>query len=145
MKSILLLFIGLTAFEYVSSQNKCLTYHSACKNEYSLDDTLKIEVSNKCELKKYVVFSLEFLDSTGEWQLEDFDFLVEPIKGMTIVELKPMVSRIFDFKIGEIDPVFFAENKKVKFRILCNLYSKDKVQIIKTQVIKEFLAFKKVI
>jgi len=139
MKKTFFLLIYLFLSSCLFSQCKSLSYSSSQKEEYTANDTLKFEAINKCKKNKQVVFSLEFLESSGEWQLEDFDIFVIPLKGMKIITLLPMKKQKFIFNTKEIDPVFFEKEEKVRFRIVSNLYSADKVQIIETKVVKEFL------
>ena len=48
-----------------------------------------------------------------------------------------MQKRRFVFNTKNIDPIFLKNNKRVRFRIVSNLYSDDKIQIIETKAVKE--------
>ena len=74
----------------------------------------------------------------GIWQEIDNDIYTLADKGMKIIKLLPGKKQKFSFKLHSIDNIFFKESEKNKFRIIENLYSDDKIEIIKTKVVKQF-------
>ena len=138
MKNILVLFITLTFCSCLFSQCKSPNYYGSKRVEYTINDTLGFTVFSKCKKPQSVVFSIELFESLGNWQEFDSDIFVDAPKGMKIITLFPMKKRHFVFNTKDIDSVFFEDVKRVRFRIVSNLYSDDKIQIIQTKVVKEF-------
>jgi len=85
-----------------------------------------------------VLYSLEYFDSTGNWQEIDNDIFVDASKGMKIITLLSKERQEFTFRTISIDESFLSE-LNVKPRIVANFYSADKLQIIKTKSVKQFL------
>jgi hypothetical protein len=137
MKFNVLIIISLVIGNCSFSQCQNITYRSSDKENFTQADTMHFTVTNNCKMRKFVIFSLEYLNSNS-WQEVDFDIFVESLKGMKMIELLPKHKKEFIFDIKNIDSVLFEGSGKVQFRIIGNLYSNDKVEISETSTIKTF-------
>lgn len=138
IKNILFLLICLFLYSGLFSQCKSIAYSTSNNKYYTTKDTLHFSAVNNCKKNKFVVFSLEIRDST-DWQEVDGNIFIESPKGLKIIILLSGKKKRFDFNTNTIDPIFFKSSTPVRFKIVANLYSDDKVQIIQTKTVKEFI------
>lgn len=139
MKNIQLFFLIVLPYLQSNGQCKEVYFHAPSLKNYTINDSIVFSAKNKCKNDKYVLFSLEFKDSTNEWQEIDNDIFTSADKGMKLVKLESKKERKFVLKINIIDSFFLSSGKKKYFRIIENLYSDDKVEIVKIKTVKEFV------
>lgn len=138
MKSVKLLALMILIFGSVRSQCIDIKYKVSSEKCYTIKDTINFIAANLCKTNKFVLYSLEYYDSTGNWQEIDNDIFTFAPKGMKIIKLVPSRKQKFSFSIAGIDNSFFKMGQEVAFRIIENLYSADKIQIIQTKTVKKF-------
>jgi hypothetical protein len=138
MKNIILLFFASLIFGFTFGQCKNIKYNFSGVTCNTRSDSIVFSAKNYCNRNKYVLFSLEYYDSTENWQEIDNDIFTLANKGMKIIKLTPMKNMKFSFKINNIDQVYFSKPGNVSFRIVENLYSDDKIQILQSNAIKQF-------
>lgn len=136
-RAILLLLLGLIIVGKLNSQCREIKYKISPKKYYSLKDSIVFIAENYCKNNKFILYSLEHRDSV-DWQEIDNDIFSPEAKAMKIIKLTPIRSRRFCFKINTIDSIYREQSKISKFRIIENLYSNNKIEIIQTKVVKEF-------
>lgn len=146
MKKIEFFLLAIIAFGYTYGQCKDIRYNFPNTKCYTQGDSIIFSVKNYCKINKSVIFSMEYKDSTNDWQEIDGDIFLHAAKGMKIIKLVSMKSQKFSFKINDIDSAFSKQNKKINFRIVANLYSDDKIEIIETKAVKYiFVIYEKLI
>lgn len=138
MKIIKLLLLTILIGKFANSQCHNIIYKTIAKRLFEVRDTVSFQVTNFCKASKFVLYSLEYYDSTNEWQELDNDIFTLIPKGMKIVKLLSRKSQKFLYPLDQIDRSLFRIKKKVRFRIVENLYSTDRIQIIRTRTVKEF-------
>jgi hypothetical protein len=139
MKKTILLLLNILVVLVASAQFNTIRYSISTKTCFIPRDTIFFSARNLCKNVHYVLYSLEYKDSTGDWQEVDNDIYTIAHKGMKIITLNSTKRRDFQFGINSIDSYFLNSGKPVKFRIVENLYSKNKVEIVRTKAVKEFL------
>ena len=143
MKEVKLLVFIILLFGYASGQCKNIKYYISKKECYAMNDTLNFSVESFCKKSKFVLFSLEYKDSVERWQEIDNDIFSIIPKGIKIIKLLPQKKQKFSFNLSNIDSILLKGVKRVRFRIVENLYSDDKIEIIETRGVKEFMVQRK--
>jgi hypothetical protein len=138
MKKIMLLFLQTLIVAFAFAQCKTINYTISTKNCFSDKDTVRFTAKNLCKGDQFVLYSLEYKEPSGNWQEVDNDIYTVDDKGMQIITLRGTKKRDFKFVINSIDRYFFDTKQPVHFRIVENLYSKDKIEITQTKSVRKF-------
>jgi hypothetical protein len=138
MKKITLIFMQILIVAFAFAQCKTINYTISTRNCFSNRDTILFTARNLCKGDQFVLYSLEYKEPSGSWQEVDNDIYTVTNKGMRIITLREMKKRNFKFVINSIDRSFSDSNQPIHFRIVENLYSKDKIEIIQTKSVRNF-------